>query len=66
MLVHFPNVAMPLSQTQVIENDRARRGGQLYTTNLRGQVPPLVTTNFTVQDQGEFRSKVTGFSYFSH
>ncbi|XP_062850215.1 protein transport protein Sec24D [Trichomycterus rosablanca] len=40
------------STTQVIENDQARRGGQLYTTNLRGQVPPLVTTSFTVQDQG--------------
>ncbi|KAG7461887.1 hypothetical protein MATL_G00195950 [Megalops atlanticus] len=40
------------STTQVIEDDRARRGGQVYTTNLRGQVPPLVTTDFVVQDQG--------------
>ncbi|XP_066536541.1 protein transport protein Sec24D [Hoplias malabaricus] len=40
------------STTQVIEDDQAKRGGQLYTTNLRGQVPPLVTTDFTVQDQG--------------
>ncbi|KAK3546476.1 hypothetical protein QTP70_026325 [Hemibagrus guttatus] len=40
------------STIQVIESDQARRGGQVYTTNLRGQVPPLVTTNFTVQDQG--------------
>ncbi|XP_071751437.1 protein transport protein Sec24D [Centroberyx gerrardi] len=40
------------SITQVIEDDQAKRGGQLYTTNLRGQVPPLVTTDFTVQDQG--------------
>uniref|UniRef100_A0AAR2JMK4 SEC24 homolog D, COPII coat complex component n=1 Tax=Pygocentrus nattereri TaxID=42514 RepID=A0AAR2JMK4_PYGNA len=40
------------STTQVIEDDQAKRGGQLYTTNLRGQVPPLVTTSFTVQDQG--------------
>ncbi|XP_062305714.1 protein transport protein Sec24D [Osmerus eperlanus] len=40
------------STTQVIEDDQAKRGGQLYTTNVRGQVPPLVTTNFTVQDQG--------------
>lgn len=38
----------------MIEIDQAKRGGQVYTTNLRGQVPPLVTTNFTVQDQGEF------------
>ncbi|KAM4612154.1 protein transport protein Sec24D isoform 2-T3 [Polymixia lowei] len=40
------------STTQVIEDDQAKRGGQVYTTNLRGQVPPLVTTDFTVQDQG--------------
>lgn len=40
------------STTQVIEDDQARRGGQVYATNIRGQVPPLVTTNFTVQDQG--------------
>uniref|UniRef100_A0A4W5REA6 SEC24 homolog D, COPII coat complex component n=1 Tax=Hucho hucho TaxID=62062 RepID=A0A4W5REA6_9TELE len=38
--------------TQVIEDDQAKRGGQVYTTNLRGQVPPLVTTDYTVQDQG--------------
>ncbi|KAA0723816.1 Protein transport protein [Triplophysa tibetana] len=40
------------STTQVSEDDQARRGGQVYATNVRGQVPPLVTTNFTVQDQG--------------
>ncbi|XP_033839368.1 protein transport protein Sec24D [Periophthalmus magnuspinnatus] len=40
------------SPTQVIEDDQVRRGGQIYATNLRGQVPPLVTTQFTVQDQG--------------
>lgn len=40
-------------QTQVIEDDQARHGAQVYTTNIRGQVPPLVTTSFTVQDQGE-------------
>uniref|UniRef100_A0A6Q2XR59 SEC24 homolog D, COPII coat complex component n=1 Tax=Esox lucius TaxID=8010 RepID=A0A6Q2XR59_ESOLU len=40
------------STTQVIEDDQAKRGGQVYATNVRGQVPPLVTTNFTVQDQG--------------
>ncbi|CDQ71286.1 unnamed protein product [Oncorhynchus mykiss] len=40
------------STTQVIEDDQAKRGGQVYTTNLRGQVPPLVTTDYTVQDQG--------------
>uniref|UniRef100_A0A8C7H7M8 SEC24 homolog D, COPII coat complex component n=1 Tax=Oncorhynchus kisutch TaxID=8019 RepID=A0A8C7H7M8_ONCKI len=41
------------STTQVIEDDQAKRGGQVYTTNLRGQVPPLVTTDYTVQDQGK-------------
>ncbi|XP_059891855.1 protein transport protein Sec24D isoform X7 [Gadus macrocephalus] len=40
------------SPTQVIEDDQAKRGGQVYATNVRGQVPPLVTTDFTVQDQG--------------
>ncbi|XP_073691719.1 protein transport protein Sec24D isoform X3 [Garra rufa] len=40
------------STTQMIEDDQAKRGGQVYVTNIRGQVPPLVTTDFTVQDQG--------------
>lgn len=40
------------SPIQVIENDRATRGGQVYVTSTRGQVPPLVTTDFVVQDQG--------------
>ncbi|VTJ91785.1 Hypothetical predicted protein, partial [Marmota monax] len=40
------------SPIQVIESDRAARGGQVYTTNTRGQVPPLVTTDCVIQDQG--------------
>ncbi|XP_021013132.1 protein transport protein Sec24D [Mus caroli] len=40
------------SPIQVIENDRATRGGQVFTTNTRGQVPPLVTTECVIQDQG--------------
>ncbi|KAK2546005.1 Sec24d [Columba livia] len=40
------------SPIQVIENDKASRGGQIYTTNLKGQVPPLVTTDCVIQDQG--------------
>ncbi|XP_072553739.1 protein transport protein Sec24D isoform X1 [Paramormyrops kingsleyae] len=40
------------SPTQVMEDERSRRGGQLYSTDLRGQVPPLVTTDFVVQDRG--------------
>uniref|UniRef100_A0A8C7MH88 SEC24 homolog D, COPII coat complex component n=1 Tax=Oncorhynchus kisutch TaxID=8019 RepID=A0A8C7MH88_ONCKI len=48
----LPTMQPLLVQTQVIEDDQAKRGGQVYTTNLRGQVPPLVTTDYTVQDQG--------------
>ncbi|CAN2388912.1 Sec23/Sec24 beta-sandwich domain [Pristimantis euphronides] len=40
------------SPIQVIENDKVSRAGQVYTTNARGQVPPLVTTECTIQDQG--------------
>ncbi|XP_078131864.1 protein transport protein Sec24D isoform X1 [Sander vitreus] len=40
------------SITQVIEDDQGKQGGTVYNTNIRGQVPPLVTTDFTVQDQG--------------
>ncbi|NXY12993.1 SC24D protein, partial [Atrichornis clamosus] len=40
------------SPIQVIESDKAARGGQVYATNTRGQVPPLVTTNCIIQDQG--------------
>ncbi|XP_070785757.1 protein transport protein Sec24D isoform X2 [Enoplosus armatus] len=40
------------STTQVIEDDQVKQGGQVFNTNIRGQVPPLVTTDFTVQDQG--------------
>ncbi|KAM8881843.1 protein transport protein Sec24D isoform 1-T1 [Synchiropus picturatus] len=37
---------------QVIEDDKTKQEGQVFITNVRGQVPPLVTTDFTVQDQG--------------
>ncbi|XP_060102849.1 protein transport protein Sec24D [Heteronotia binoei] len=40
------------SPIQVIENDKVSRGGQIYATNIRGQVPPLVTTDCVIQDQG--------------
>ncbi|KAH1004221.1 hypothetical protein HUJ04_004007 [Dendroctonus ponderosae] len=36
---------------QVIRDDQASRSG-LFVTNEKGLVPPLVTTNFVVQDQG--------------
>lgn len=40
------------SVIQVIQTDRNARGGQQFLTNLWGQVPPLVTTDFQVVDQG--------------
>nr|XP_023685568.1 protein transport protein Sec24D-like [Paramormyrops kingsleyae] len=53
------------STTQVIEDDQAKRGGQIYTTNLRGQVPPLVTTDFVVQDQGNASPRVMRSTVYS-
>uniref|UniRef100_A0A8C0C020 SEC24 homolog C, COPII coat complex component n=1 Tax=Buteo japonicus TaxID=224669 RepID=A0A8C0C020_9AVES len=41
-----------LSTIQVIEDDRSNRGSEPFVTGVRGQVPPLVTTNFLVKDQG--------------
>ncbi|NWW08891.1 SC24C protein, partial [Oreocharis arfaki] len=40
------------SPIQVIEDDRNNRGSEPFVTGVRGQVPPLVTTNFVVKDQG--------------
>uniref|UniRef100_A0A8C9FA29 SC24C protein n=1 Tax=Pavo cristatus TaxID=9049 RepID=A0A8C9FA29_PAVCR len=39
-------------QQNVIEDDRSNRGSEPFVTGVRGQVPPLVTTNFVVKDQG--------------
>ncbi|GAB1598001.1 protein transport protein Sec24C-like isoform X2 [Argonauta hians] len=39
------------SPIQVIDDDRRNKSG-IFTTNIRGQVPPLITTNFVTQDQG--------------
>ncbi|XP_033744553.1 protein transport protein Sec24C-like isoform X2 [Pecten maximus] len=39
------------SPIQVIEDDEANKGG-MFSTLERGVAPPLVTTQFTVQDQG--------------
>uniref|UniRef100_A0A669DGB4 SEC24 homolog C, COPII coat complex component n=1 Tax=Oreochromis niloticus TaxID=8128 RepID=A0A669DGB4_ORENI len=39
------------SPIQVIEDDKAKTT-EPFTTGVRGQAPPLVTTNFQVQDQG--------------
>uniref|UniRef100_A0A8C9VGQ0 Protein transport protein Sec24C-like n=1 Tax=Scleropages formosus TaxID=113540 RepID=A0A8C9VGQ0_SCLFO len=40
------------SPIQVIEDDKANKSGEPFSTGVRGQVPPLVTTNFLVRDQG--------------
>ncbi|KAJ1143311.1 hypothetical protein NDU88_009621 [Pleurodeles waltl] len=40
------------SPIQVIEDDKNNRGLDPFITGVRGQVPPLVTTNFRVQDHG--------------
>ncbi|XP_072281044.1 protein transport protein Sec24C isoform X5 [Pyxicephalus adspersus] len=40
------------SPIQVIEDDKNNRSSEPFVTGLRGQVPPLVTTNFFVKDQG--------------
>lgn len=34
-----------------MQEDESTKGGMFYT-NQRGQVPPLVSTRFVVQDQG--------------
>uniref|UniRef100_A0A3P9LR50 SEC24 homolog C, COPII coat complex component n=1 Tax=Oryzias latipes TaxID=8090 RepID=A0A3P9LR50_ORYLA len=39
------------SPIQVIEDDKAKTT-EPFTTGVRGQAPPLVTTNFQVKDQG--------------
>ncbi|XP_039276195.1 protein transport protein Sec24C [Nilaparvata lugens] len=39
------------SPIQVMQEDRKTKSG-IFTTNLKGQPPPLVTTDFTVNDQG--------------
>ena len=39
-------------QIQVIEDDRVKTT-EPFTTGVRGQAPPLVTSNFHVKDQGE-------------
>ncbi|KAJ8248460.1 hypothetical protein GJAV_G00242250 [Gymnothorax javanicus] len=40
------------SPIQVIEDDRVNKSSEPFTTGVRGQAPPLVTTNFQVKDQG--------------
>lgn len=36
----------------MIEDDRVNKSSEPFTTGVKGQAPPLVTTNFQVKDQG--------------
>ncbi|KAM9462483.1 protein transport protein Sec24C isoform 2-T2 [Clarias gariepinus] len=40
------------SPIQVIEDDKANKSNEPFVTGVRGQVPPLITTDFHVKDQG--------------
>lgn len=52
--MHKSVVSLPLlSQIQVIEDDKTNKGSEPFVTGVRGQAPPLVTTNFHVKDQGK-------------
>ena len=61
---HFIHFTSSL-QIQVIEDDRNNRGSEPFVTGVRGQVPPLVTTNFLVKDQGEKGSNSSLRDFFS-
>jgi hypothetical protein len=45
------NIEFLIFQIQVMQDDQSSRSGIFYT-NQKGLVPPLVTTNFITQDQG--------------
>ena len=63
-ICHFIHFTSSL-QIQVIEDDRNNRGSEPFVTGVRGQVPPLVTTNFLVKDQGEKGSNSSLRDFFS-
>lgn len=44
--------------------DQKTNGG-LFHTSAKGRVPPLVTTDFTVVDQGNASKSIYNFSIFS-
>ena len=44
--------ASDLLQIAVMKSDQDQRGSSPYHTSTRGVPPPLVTTAFTVLDQG--------------
>ena len=43
----------PCAQVAMMRLDQEQRGSAPYHTSSRGIPPPLVTTNFTVVDDGE-------------
>merc|ERR1719322_2036639 len=47
------------SPIQVIELDKQTYHGQIYRTEGRGQLPPLVTTKYTVEDLGNASPRYT-------
>ena len=47
-----------LLQVDVIEGDRESRGSTVYSTATRGIPPPLVTTEFTVEDNGKYTRQI--------
>ena len=42
-----------LQQIQVMKDDNEAFKGSPYLTSTRGRTPPLVTSNFVVQDDGK-------------
>ena len=63
-ICHFIHFTSSL-QIQVIEDDRNNRGSEPFVTGVRGQVSPLVTTNFLVKDQGEKGNNSSLQDFFS-
>ncbi|XP_053619272.1 protein transport protein Sec24C isoform X1 [Plodia interpunctella] len=52
------------SPIQVMADDQANRGG-VFVTNEKGQVPPLVTTDFVVDDKGNASPRYIRSSMYS-
>ena len=44
---------LQLEQIQVMKDDNEAFKGSPYLTSTRGRTPPLVTSNFVVQDDGK-------------
>ena len=57
-------VPAPAVQIQVMADDQVNRGGQ-FVTGVKGQVPPLTTTQFTVLDQGNVSPRLMRSSVYN-